>query len=433
MLQTSAGNPIAPEVEASAVRQSRPVVPNAATPLIPGLLDDDPSAEFQLADGTKHSSGTDASTRSRSLPLKAISDSGSKQLDPAIADGPAKQEFLADGSSPRVRTLPTFSMPNSQNPILSRQQNPGADNSDLKPLGKPGNPRPMGTVSSLQEPGNQTSPMRLPLENRESQEPAYQPLQLPNNRHVLRPIIRVPPRESGDGGSAGQNVPNRPGLGSPLRSETPRSEAPRSEAPGFDASRSEASRSQMSGSNATGTADWEAPMPGVRVRPETRSDNGKTAANSGEANPQRGNRPESMSPNPLFAPPDSSNPSSPPSGTSDPLFALAVQDLYRLPSERRAGDSVSPTTSVTAAGHSISPAPTVRAPLKPRTPHPRPSGRATSDYIWHVIQPNQSLEAISYQYFGDEGGVARLREFNTDVFQYPALLPVGKAIRIPLR
>jgi nucleoid-associated protein YgaU len=55
------------------------------------------------------------------------------------------------------------------------------------------------------------------------------------------------------------------------------------------------------------------------------------------------------------------------------------------------------------------------------------------DYIWHEIQQNQTLESISLQYQGDTSLVGQLLELNRDVLADPQLLPIGRAIRVPIR
>lgn len=69
-------------------------------------------------------------------------------------------------------------------------------------------------------------------------------------------------------------------------------------------------------------------------------------------------------------------------------------------------------------------------------PTPRPSisgaGIPRRDvYIWHVIEPNQTLPLISRQYFGDDQHVQAIQQMNPDIIQNPELLPVGEAIRVP--
>jgi nucleoid-associated protein YgaU len=55
------------------------------------------------------------------------------------------------------------------------------------------------------------------------------------------------------------------------------------------------------------------------------------------------------------------------------------------------------------------------------------------DYIWHEIQQNQTLESISLQYQGDTRLVGPMLELNRDVLPDPQLLPIGRAIRVPIR
>jgi nucleoid-associated protein YgaU len=122
-------------------------------------------------------------------------------------------------------------------------------------------------------------------------------------------------------------------------------------------------------------------------------------------------------------------PASIPTGNSlnnDPLFV-------QVGTNSGTGDSTTTPLGPSSApllppnGQSISGFPT---PLQRSGGRSRPQ---SSDYVWHVIQPNQSLESISLQYLGDRSQVSRLLELNRDLLSDPTLLPIGKAIRIPIR
>jgi len=55
------------------------------------------------------------------------------------------------------------------------------------------------------------------------------------------------------------------------------------------------------------------------------------------------------------------------------------------------------------------------------------------EYIWHVLSSNETLESIATSYDGGRSMVKKMIQMNRDVFQDPKLLPVGKAIRIPVQ
>jgi hypothetical protein len=136
--------------------------------------------------------------------------------------------------------------------------------------------------------------------------------------------------------------------------------------------------------------------------------------------------------------------------SGDPAASQAAADLFRLPGEetggRRSvvGDSNWGTPVSVAGGAAGQPsggsagapwgnggaAEAGRLPQDRQNPRAR---RGAGDYIWHVIQKNQSLESISFQYQGDESLVPRLRQLNVDILTDPQLLPIGRAIRVPVR
>lgn len=66
----------------------------------------------------------------------------------------------------------------------------------------------------------------------------------------------------------------------------------------------------------------------------------------------------------------------------------------------------------------------------------KPIGRIPTyeqEYIWHVLSSNETLESIATSYDGGPAMVQKIVKMNKDVFQDPNLLPVGKAIRVPVQ
>ncbi len=214
-----------------------------------------------------------------------------------------------------------------------------------------------------------------------------QPQFLPGERHVLRPILRsgVPPTATQPEGLAG-------GRAGGLAGDSERGSA-------GDAGL----RVTSAGSVSSGDSAWDAPMPGV-----------KPGGATGTAGAMH-----------------------------DPLFVQAAEDLMsaaplgawpRTQTPPRAigpGGAMGPSGAVAGemGGTAWSGAGLERAKSRGGV-RPRPG---QGDYIWHEIQQNQTLESISLQYQGDTSLVGQLLELNRDVLADPQLLPIGRAIRVPIR
>lgn len=128
----------------------------------------------------------------------------------------------------------------------------------------------------------------------------------------------------------------------------------------------------------------------------------------------------------------------------DPLFVQAAEGLARetdVWNSQPSGGASWPAGPGTAARAGMSPL--VASPPGPRVAggasgglRPRAGGRprpSSGDYIWHEIQQNQTLESISLQYQGDTSLVGPIAELNRDILPDPQLLPIGRAIRVPIR
>lgn len=366
----------------------RTLVAADSEPLIPGLSDDadQPSTVEPTSVEPAQSMATSSTTGSKlelrtptgselsrgwnGVPLRPIS-SGPVETPP-LAENAEVSKITQDGSSPRLRPLPTFSMPNTQTRSNPTFDNPNPSIAPNQPVGTQ-DPTPSPTILRPIVSDNYRA-----LETQTSE-----PHPLPGERHVLRPIIRSP---------------------APVSSPEPRSEFP-----------------------PTPDSIWDSPMPGLKRRgpiPTDQTSNGHSS--SGQSfNDQSSNG--LTVPNPatgVAAPLTSGDPAFATSG--DPLFfpvgssagpngANLNRELAATPPPVRPDDRTTPTRPTTT----------------PRSAgRPRPQ---SSDYIWHVIQQNQSLESISFQYQGDGNLVPRILELNRDQLTDPRLLPIGKAIRIPIR
>lgn len=353
----------------------RSLIAATVQPLIPGLLDESEhgldmesaatAPPSHLAEKAESSSpsvghvpvGSDPIRGLTGVPLRRIS---SGPIEPTPS-GPSGDVTIVteDGSSPRTRSMPSFSMPNTQ--ALARNRSDTQD-----PRGPTNQP-----VGSQDLPPSSTGLRPILRDNyRELENRLADPTPLPGDRHVLRPIIRT------------QSTAQAPAV---IPADSPNQ-----------------------GSEFPGTSDtiWETPMPGLKRR---------TSHGSSMPSPST-----LISPN--TAPPTGAGLSS----AGDPLFV-------------QVGANAGPGGSVAKLDRD-STMPLVRPESHvgstPSTAPIRSSGRPrpqSGDYIWHVIQQNQSLESISFQYQGDASLVPRLLELNRDRLTDPQLLPIGKAIRIPIR
>jgi hypothetical protein len=457
----------------------------AAGPIIPGLLDRDSGPrswadlnELNHASASLNAPRSLSASDGRGEPVETVSpvQPGTSTHAPLHAVGGATSSprgdhrpeigdrFDDDQVSPRMRKLPSFSMPNTQQPAATNDQivsggeqdrrsgdlvdpqtfRPGGEfqmvspsqlSSQTGPLGSslppPDSSPPVGRAAidmlgngmsrnPLDTIGSTVSPnsgILRPAASSTALEGGLSPGRLPGNHQILRPIMRGKPRLAEGNSTVDDAGPQGTTSESLTNSSEPR---------------------QTVGGPSN---PWDAPMPGVK-RPSSVTT--RTASQ-----PPIGGRVESPPrfPNPTMSPTMSASPAAGPvlpiEPSSDPLFALAAQDLYRLPareastpSEWTSGQATSLPTgrgdSVGAGGaQSISSA---GANARSRLGSGRTgSNRPDRDYIWHVIQRNQSLEDISRQYMGSSGGVNEIVEMNPDIISNPRLLPVGQAIRIPLR
>ncbi len=349
----------------------RQLVAAEIQPLIPGLLDDSEhvfpheqtATEAKRPDTSRavQNPGMDANPLPNQLaprdltgvPLRPVSSSATapRSEDPKDADTVVTE----DGSSPRSRPLPSFSMPNTQ----PRVPAPIKDASQREPANH-------SVVAQDSQPSATGLRPLAPDTYRVLETQLSEPKPLPGERHVLRPIIR---------GQAATNSPRR-------ESEFP---------PASD-------------------AIWDTPMPGVK-----------------RENPfPMGPSPTVPTTTPPTTAPSSDGTGAGLSSASDPLFvqvgasngtggSLLRQDSPATTPQFRPESQIVSTPSTAP----------IRSGGRPRPP--------SGDYIWHVIQQNQSLESISFQYRGDGSLVAQLLELNRDRLTDPQLLPIGKAIRIPIR
>jgi hypothetical protein len=403
------GRQPAPQPEIAA----REVAAEEALPVIPGLLERVPLTPRA------------ASPVPVSPTAAPLSDNGPLRAGAGGLAGREGSEAVA--RSEGAAAVPTFSLPNTL-PILRHSPR---DRTPTEPEGRAEanfvGGSSLGPALGLAAAGVPAS--EAGAGDPRPWEPAQEPLQpqlLPGNRHVLRPIIR---------GSAGA-----PPTGvSVLSGEAPLA-AWEVSAPAPPADSAVVPR----GGSALGTPptirqvepEWGPPMPGVKA---------KTAPGPGIPTSA------GLEPAPAF-PGASSAPTAPYSldSASDPLFVLAAQDLYRLPATAEPGRGASPGDPSRdirypvglAAENSLSRGRYGSSPsggVDPAPPHVRDNRqnqrprRVAADYIWHVIQKNQSLESISFQYQGDESLVPRLRQLNGDILADPNLLPIGRAIRVPVR
>lgn len=457
----------------------------AAGPIIPGLLDRDSGPrswadlnELNRASASLNAPRSLSASDARDEPVETVSpvQPGTSTRAPLHAVGGAtlsprsedrsgvSDRFDGDQVSPRMRKLPSFSMPNTQQPAANNDQIVSGGEQDRRSgdlvdrqtprtggefqmvspsqlssqTGPPGSPLlppnsspPVGRAASgmlgngmsknpLDKIGSTLSPnssILRPAVSSTALEGGLSPGRLPGNHQILRPIMRGKPQLAEGRSTVDVAAPPGTTPGALTISSEPR---------------------QLDG----GTSNpWDAPMPGVK-RPASVTT--RTASQ-----PPIGGPVESPPrfPNPTTSPTMSANaavgPGLPIEPSSDPLFALAAQDLYRLPareasapSEWTAGQATSLPNgrgdSVGAGGaQSIN---SVGANSRSRLGSGRTgSNRPDRDYIWHVIQRNQSLEDICRQYMGSSGGVDEIVEMNPDIISNPRLLPVGQAIRIPLR
>ncbi|MDP1561329.1 MAG: hypothetical protein Q8M16_08030 [Pirellulaceae bacterium] len=357
----------------------RSLVAAAVQPLIPGLLDEsehvlDPASAAmeppnRLASESEGDSailgpvpvGNDPMRGLTGVPLRRIS-SGPSQPTPV---GPTGEVTIVteDGSSPRSKPLPSFSMPNTQALARDRPDVQGP----LEPTSQP--------VGSQDLPPSSAGLRPIVMGHyRELENQLADPKPLPGDRHILRPIIRA---------KAPVQAPAQAPAGIPANSPLQGSEFPR-----------------------TLDAIWETPMPGVKRR----APNG--ASTTTPTSP--------ISPN--TAPATGAGLSS----AGDPLFVRVGANSG--PSGGLANQDRDSTMPLVRPESYVGSTPTT-APIR-SSGRPRPQ---SGDYIWHVIQQNQSLESISFQYQGDANFVSRLLELNRDRLTDPQLLPIGKAIRIPIR
>ncbi len=121
------------------------------------------------------------------------------------------------------------------------------------------------------------------------------------------------------------------------------------------------------------------------------------------------------------------------SAFGDPLFQQMSQTLRN--DQRSLQTDLAPKASIRKSGTSSSyPSTLGQSPtLDPSTPREKGRGRPSREYIWHVVGERQTLEGISLQYVGNASIAQGILELNTDIIQDPNLLPVGKAIRIPVQ
>lgn len=356
----------------------RSLVAAAVQPLIPGLLDesehglDMESAAPEPPDRREAKTeigspsvghapvGSDPIRGLTGVPLRRIS-AGPIEPTPSGPSGPTGDVTIVteDGSSPRSRSMPSFSMPNTQ--ALARNRSETQD--PREPTNQP--------VGSQDLPPSSTGLRPIVKDNyRELENRLADPRPLPGDRHVLRPIIRTQP-------------PAQAPAVIPADSSLQGSAFPR-----------------------TSESIWETPMPGLKRR----TSNGAATTTPSTL----------VSPN--TAPPTGAGPSS----AGDPLFV-------------QVGANTGPGGGLANSDRDLN-IPLVRPESRvgstPSTAPIRSSGRPrpqSGDYIWHVIQQNQSLESISFQYQGDASLIPRLLELNRDRLTDPQLLPIGKAIRIPIR
>ncbi|MBL8855064.1 MAG: LysM peptidoglycan-binding domain-containing protein [Planctomycetaceae bacterium] len=353
----------------------RQMVAAEIQPLIPGLLDDSEhvfpheqtATEANRPDpsGAAENSETGANPLPNHLaprdltgvPLRRVSSTAFVPRSEEPND--AATVITEDGSSPRSRPLPSFSMPNTQ----PRVPVPSHDESQREPANH-------SVVAQESQPSSTGLRPLVPDTYRVLETQLSEPKPLPGERHVLRPIIRA---------KAATNSPER-------ESEFP---------PASD-------------------AIWDTPMPGVKR---------ETPFPAGPS--------PSVPSTPMQSPTQTSAPAAGGTGSGvssagDPLF-VQVGASNGTGSSLLRQDSPATTPQFRPESQIVSTPST--APIRSGG-RPRPQ---SGDYIWHVIQQNQSLESISFQYRGDGSLVAQLLELNRDRLSDPQLLPIGKAIRIPIR
>ncbi len=374
----------------------RTLVAADSEPLIPGLSDDvdQPSTveptgvEPALSMATNSTTGAKLELRTptgsepsrgwNGVPLRPIS-SGPVETPPLAenAENAEVSKITQDGSSPRLRPLPTFSMPNTQTRSNPTFDNPNPSIAPNQPVGTQ-DPTPSPTILRPIVSDNYRA-----LETQTSE-----PQPLPGERHVLRPIIRSQ---------------------APVSSPEPRSEFP-----------------------PTPDSIWDSPMPGLKRRGPIPTDQ-SSSGQSSNGQSSNGQSSSGQSSNGLTV----SNPATgvaAPLTSGDPAFATSGDPLF-FPVGSSAGPNGA-NLNRELAGTSPPVQPDARTASTRPTTTPRSAGRPrpqSSDYIWHVIQQNQSLESISFQYQGDGNLVPRILELNRDHLTDPRLLPIGKAIRIPIR
>lgn len=362
-------------------------------PMIPGLLDEPeqtPEATEGLAalDSERMSEpsidlGRAVASRSPDTPNKIGPSHGltgvplrpvSAASDPdqsREAQGPPRSTnesvITEDGSSPSRRRVPTFSMPNTQDPTANR--GPLVSNES--------NNQPVANQESNLS-GTSLRPIVGDRYRVLEDQPAT-PQPLPGDRHVLRPIHRSKPSTN-----------------------------------------ARQSTSEFSPANDT---NWDGPMPGMKPKVPSagvglplRGENRESAPSTFSAS--RDAQPASLSTTPPIAGP-----------SADPLFVQVGTNDGPSGAPLSQANLGSGQLPVRESGQSRStPSQSLETPRGVGRPRPR-----SGDYIWHVIQPDQSLESISRQYQNDVSLVPKLLELNRDLLTDPALLPVGTAIRIPVR
>lgn len=355
-------------------------------PMIPGLLNDDSDSKPEAGSST-----TEPTPRgTNGVPLRPVS---SGTAADAIFSTPSDSDTIdEDGSSPRLRALPTFSMPNTQTPSRGPSEPQDLKNAPSLPIGT--QDPAQGTQQSPPTPAGLRPIVSGDYRSLEAQ--ATEPQLLPGERHVLRPIIRAP------------------------------APAPSASAP-----------AAVSEFQPTPDSVWDTPMPGLKRRGSNPTGASSFGAISFGANPNEAASPSGETSGgfsngiPAAVPLNFAAATSPTAaGTNDvsgdPLFkqvGASAGPGLGLASPDRGSGAPAPRATLPSA-------PFTRGGLSATTGRSRPQ---SGDYIWHVIQQNQTIESISFQYQGDGSLVPRLLEMNRDLLTDPQLLPIGKPIRVPIR
>jgi nucleoid-associated protein YgaU len=350
-------------------------------PMIPGLLNDDSDSKREAGSST-----TEPTPRATNgVPLRPVS---SGTTSDEIFSTPSDLATIdEDGSSPRLRALPTFSMPNTQTPSGGSREPQDLKNAPPLPIGT----QDPATVTQQSPPAPAGLRPIVSGDYRSLEAQAAEPQLLPGERHVLRPIIRAP------------------------------APAPSASAPAV------ASEFQP-----TPDSVWDTPMPGLKRRGSH-----PTGASSFGANPNEADSPSGETSGGF----SNGLPAAVPlnfAATTSPT-AAGTNDVSGDPLFKQVGASAGPGlglaspdlgTGAPAPRSTLPSAPFTRGGLSATTGRSRPQ---SGDYIWHVIQQNQTIESISFQYQGDGSLVPRLLEMNRDLLTDPQLLPIGKPIRVPIR